>query len=208
MQALTFADHGEVVGLQAHRQIAEAEQADQQHGGCCQWLPVRFDPAPGAGRARRRQGRGGAVYRRATPGRLGFFEGIGVGRVAGQPAFKLGLLPGLRALQGDQPVEGLVHSRVLQHLMSQLMGAQFVRVCHGVPRVFATFYSFPTAWVDISVGCSLRPIQPFGHTYANGHDQFQFFLHGAQGHVQLIGNLLVAATVQAAEDEDLLLARA
>lgn len=50
-------------------------------------------------------------------------------------------LPGQRALQGDQPVEGLVHSRVLQHLMSQLMGAQFIRVRHGVPRVFATFYS-------------------------------------------------------------------
>lgn len=75
------------------------------------------------------------------PGRLGFAKGVYVGGVAGEPGFKFGLLPGQRALQGDQPVEGLVHSHVLQHLMSQLMGVLFIRVRHGVPRVFATFCS-------------------------------------------------------------------
>ena len=68
-----------------------------------------------------------------------------------QPGLELGLLARLRALQSDQPVEGLVHGRMLQHLMSQLMGVQFVRVRHGVPRVFATFYSI--AFVTLLSAC-------------------------------------------------------
>ena len=139
LQALAFTDDGEVVGLQTHGQVAEVEQTHQQYSGGGQGFPMWFDTPPRTGLARHCQGHSGAVDRRAAPGCLGLAEGEQVRRVAGQPGIELGLLPGLRALQGDQPVESLVHGRVLQHLMSQLMGAQFIRIRHGVPRVFATF---------------------------------------------------------------------
>ncbi|MNI21727.1 hypothetical protein D3C73_752590 [compost metagenome] len=41
LQALAFTDHGQVIGLKAHGQIAEAEQTEDQHGGGGQGFPVR-----------------------------------------------------------------------------------------------------------------------------------------------------------------------
>lgn len=48
----------------------------------------------------------------------------------------------------------------------------------------------------------------FGYADADRHDQLQFFLYGAERDVQRVSDFLVAVSVQTAEDENLLLARA
>ncbi|MCY1359927.1 hypothetical protein D9M69_465310 [compost metagenome] len=110
MQALAFADHSQVIGLQAHRQTAETEQPEQQHGGGGQWFPVRTQT--GEDSDFRRTG-GQALralrYLRAVPDRLGLGERLGIQRIGVEPCMELAALLLVGTAEHNQPVQGLVH---------------------------------------------------------------------------------------------------
>ncbi|MNO79443.1 hypothetical protein D3C76_706120 [compost metagenome] len=109
LQALAFADHGQVVGLQAHGQVAKGEQADQQHGCGGQGFPVPAQaPAHGAALAlvqlHRYFAQGGAI-----PQRFGFDIGLGVFWRSAEPRFKSERVVFVGALQAYKPIQCLVH---------------------------------------------------------------------------------------------------
>ena len=129
MHALALADYGQVIGLQAQGQVAETEQADQQHGGGGQGFPVRAQ-APQAGDFLfGAQGLRAVRHLRAVPDRLRAGEGLGVGG-DGEPGVELAGLCLAGALHHDQPVQGLVHGACAG---SVRRGGRLVGVHHGGP---------------------------------------------------------------------------
>ncbi|MNR67247.1 hypothetical protein D3C85_1911460 [compost metagenome] len=57
-------------------------------------------------------------------------------------------------------------------------------------------------------GLGVASLEAVGDTHADRHDQFQFLLYRAGRNIQLFGNFQVAGAMQAAEDENALLALA
>ncbi|RVD75852.1 hypothetical protein A9HBioS_4114 [Pseudomonas koreensis] len=110
LQALALADHGQVIGLEAHRQVAETEQAEDQHGGGGQRFPVRAQTFE-QGDFRRLRGKTLRTlhHLRPIPDRLGLGERLGIQRVGRQPRVKLPGLLFVRTAEHDEPVQSLVH---------------------------------------------------------------------------------------------------
>ncbi|MNT45034.1 hypothetical protein D3C72_1815890 [compost metagenome] len=131
MQALALTDHGQVIGLQAHGQIAETEQTEDQHGGSGQGFPVRTQARQHADFCGLRcQGLRALGDWRTVPDRLGPGKRFGVRRVGREPLVELAGLFFARAVQHDQPVQGLVHRLGCSLRRGRRRGAVGVR--HGV----------------------------------------------------------------------------
>ncbi len=109
LQALALTDHGQVIGLQAQGQVAEVEQAEQQHGGGGQGFPMGTQARQRGDLGRGFKSAGAFHHLRAVPDRLGPGERLAVAWIGRQPGVELPCLFLARVVQQDQPVQRLLH---------------------------------------------------------------------------------------------------
>ncbi|MCY1175430.1 hypothetical protein D9M73_156680 [compost metagenome] len=98
LQALALTDHGQVIGLQAHGHVAEADQADDKGRGRGQGFPVGAQALQRRRAALALQDAGGLAHSVAVPHGLGFDVGLGVRGVGIQPGGEFVFIVGRRAL--------------------------------------------------------------------------------------------------------------
>jgi hypothetical protein len=131
LQTLTFAHHGQMIGLDAQAKVAEGEDTQHEHCRRRQWQPVRAQVAQqvrfgfGRGHCSGHLGNGLGMPDGLNPG-----ESFPVRAIGRQPFLKARLLLGVGAVQFDEPVQGLIHRAVAQHILGNGMGAMEVRVLH------------------------------------------------------------------------------